>query len=141
MCAKRFYGSTTGCQNTFLDKKSLQPRKVYDQTQYDERLYEFIRARESSGQPQPKVYLDSKGLPTIGVGYLINGKDWQSDFRKAGVNLSDKQMQDFKTLLKNLSSTTDKEQKKRYVNAYNAKSDAILLPFTRAHMSSTASRI
>ena len=46
MCAKRFYGSTTGCQNTFLDKKSLQPRKVYDQTQYDERLYEFIRARK-----------------------------------------------------------------------------------------------
>ena len=71
--------------------------------------------------------MDSKGLPTIGVGYLINGKDWQSDFRKAGVNLSDKQMQDFKTLLKNLSSTTDKEQKKRYVNAYNAKSDAIKL--------------
>lgn len=46
---------------------------------------EFIEDLEGS---KPKIYLDSQNKPTIGIGYLIEKDEWESEFVNAGINLN-----------------------------------------------------
>jgi hypothetical protein len=41
------------------------------QSAYDAQLFQIIVNAEESGKPNPLVYLDSKGIPTIGIGFNL----------------------------------------------------------------------
>jgi hypothetical protein len=41
------------------------------QSEYDAQLFQVIVNAEESGEPDPLPYLDSKGIPTIGIGFSL----------------------------------------------------------------------
>ena len=90
----------------------LSPRNVYNDDKFKNKLFEFIKEREGS---KNKIYIDSEGLPTIGVGYLLMDKDnkqqtWKSDFKQAGINLSEEQVKNLDKLLKDLAKIPRNEK-------------------------------
>lgn len=70
---------------------------------------EFIEDLEGS---KPKIYLDSQNKPTIGIGYLIEKDEWESEFVNAGINLNRDQVARINKLLDDILSETTKDGKK-----------------------------
>jgi GH24 family phage-related lysozyme (muramidase) len=68
---------------------------------YEAALAEFIKINE--GGVKPKIYLDSKGIATIGIGYALNKSisEISADFAKAGISLSALQKAKLDELLPN----------------------------------------
>ena len=69
---------------------------------FDEALFDFLKQPGVEGYVN-FIYLDSKGIPTIGVGYALvikNNKNewtqgsWKKDFSAAGINLTSQQLDD-----------------------------------------------
>ncbi|NLN00010.1 MAG: hypothetical protein GX170_08355, partial [Campylobacteraceae bacterium] len=91
---------------------------------YESDLAEFIRNNEGF---EPKVYLDSKGVVTIGIGYALN-KDINTivaDFTKAGIPLTEAQRTELGELIKDLGTTSQDK-----VDAFNASTNTITLSET-----------
>lgn len=92
---------------------------------YEAALAEFIKINE--GGVKPKIYLDSKGIATIGIGYALN-KDIDTisaDFAKAGIPLLASQKAALENLLKDGGNPSQSE-----VNAFNASVNVITLTET-----------
>ena len=78
------------------EKGDLAFRPIAGRKEYNDELYDFIKAREGVRE---RVYTDSKGIPTIGVGYAFNKgeKQHEEDLKSAGINLTkeDKKLLDY----------------------------------------------
>ena len=103
---------------------SLSPRNTYSVAGYESNLADFIAQYEDK---KSQIYLDTKNLPTIGIGYLLTQNNWQNDFANSGIDLSQNQIDNFANLLTNIASATARNDKQRYINEYNAKPEAIKL--------------
>ncbi|MGE3612535.1 MAG: hypothetical protein AB7G20_03490 [Sulfurimonas sp.] len=91
---------------------------------YENDLAEFIKNNEGF---ESKVYLDSKGIATIGIGYAFN-KDIGtivSNFTNAGILLTEAQKTELEELIKDLGVTSQDK-----VDAFNASTNAITLSET-----------
>ena len=97
--------------------------------EYNQALKDFLK--ESEGE-KVKIYLDSKGIATIGIGYALN-KDINtivSDFSKAGINLSTSQIQELTEILpKDRSGIIIQSN----LDAFNLSSNAINLSTTQSN--------
>ena len=89
---------------------------------------EFIEDLEGS---KPKIYLDSQNKPTIGIGYLIEKDEWESEFVNAGINLNRDQVARINKLLDDILSETTKDGKKDAVETYNREKDSLDLDSTQ----------
>lgn len=89
---------------------------------------EFIEDLEGS---KPKIYLDSENKPTIGIGYLIEKDEWESEFVNAGINLNRDQVARINKLLDDILSEATKDGKKDAVETYNREKDSLDLDSTQ----------
>lgn len=49
----------------------LSPKKRYNDNEFENKLFEFIKEREGN---KSQIYLDTKNLPTIGIGCKFKSK-------------------------------------------------------------------
>lgn len=63
-------------------------RTIEDKATYDQKLYDFMKAREGV---KLKVYTDTEGVATIGIGYAFNKDtaDIRADFAAVGITVTD----------------------------------------------------
>ena len=89
---------------------SLSPRNTYSVAGYESNLADFIAQNEDK---KSQIYLDTKNLPTIGIGYLLTQNNWQNDFANSGIDLSQNQIDNFANLLTNIASATARNDKQK----------------------------
>lgn len=78
-------------------EQAMKIKHRYDNDEaFGSAVREFIEDLEGS---KPKIYLDSQNKPTIGIGYLIEKDEWESEFVNAGINLNRDQVARINKLL------------------------------------------
>ncbi len=92
---------------------------------YEGELIAFIEKNEAF---HSKVYLDSKGVATIGYGYALNGTiaTISADFAKIGIVLSPSQRKSLDDWAKNNGIASQSE-----IDTFNASTNAITLTQTQ----------
>jgi hypothetical protein len=83
----------------------LQHWQILDQDLYKLRRYLLLRQLEESGDAKESAYVDSEGIPTIGVGFNLR-YHWQRVAAKMGVDLTESFDNQYRVRIENIVNAT-----------------------------------